>query len=86
MSEWIANCASWARAYIDAGGAYTGRIYFGSADSGGMGSGLALPQSQHGGPGRAGGGSELGGLRALELYTQRVALQGAKVLLDDVGS
>lgn len=38
--------------------------------------GMVLPQSIHGGPGRAGGGEELGGSRGLELYLQRVALQG----------
>ncbi len=42
------------------------------------GSGVALPQSLHGGPGRAGGGEELGGIRALDLYTQRVAFQGTR--------
>jgi 3,4-dehydroadipyl-CoA semialdehyde dehydrogenase len=41
-----------------------------------------LPQSQHGGPGRAGGGAELGGLRALGLYSQRVALQGNRPLIE----
>ncbi|MEX1025583.1 MAG: 3,4-dehydroadipyl-CoA semialdehyde dehydrogenase [Planctomycetota bacterium] len=38
--------------------------------------GTVLPASIHGGPGRAGGGAELGGLRGLEPYLQRVALQG----------
>jgi len=74
--------AAWAGSFLQAGGAYTGRVYLGSADAQGMGSGLALPQSQHGGPGRAGGGSELGGLRGLELYTQRVALQGSRAMID----
>ena len=46
------------------------------------GSGVVLPQLHHGGPGRAGDGSELGGLRGLELYSQRVALQGDRPLLD----
>ncbi|MHC4848416.1 MAG: 3,4-dehydroadipyl-CoA semialdehyde dehydrogenase [Planctomycetota bacterium] len=73
--------AAWAESFLHAGGAYTGRVYLGSADAQGMGSGLALPQSQHGGPGRAGGGSELGGLRGLELYTQRVALQGSRAMI-----
>ncbi|MBL8602840.1 MAG: 3,4-dehydroadipyl-CoA semialdehyde dehydrogenase [Myxococcales bacterium] len=41
-----------------------------------MGPGVALPQLLHGGPGRAGGGEELGGLRGLGLYLQRVAVQG----------
>ena len=40
--------------------------------------GTVLPAMIHGGPGRAGGGEELGGLRGLELYLQRTALQGFK--------
>ena len=38
--------------------------------------GMVLPGLNHGGPGRAGGGSELGGTRGLEFYTQRCAVQG----------
>jgi oxepin-CoA hydrolase / 3-oxo-5,6-dehydrosuberyl-CoA semialdehyde dehydrogenase len=40
------------------------------------GHGIAMPQLMHGGPGRAGGGAELGGLRALHHYLQRTAVQG----------
>jgi 3,4-dehydroadipyl-CoA semialdehyde dehydrogenase len=43
---------------------------------------MVLPQMVHGGPGRAGGGEELGGLRGLDFYTQRVALQGFQGFLD----
>lgn len=39
--------------------------------------GTAMPQLVHGGPGRAGGGEELGGLRSLHRYMLRVALQGS---------
>ncbi len=38
--------------------------------------GIVMPQLVHGGPGRAGGGEELGGLRAVHHYMQRLALQG----------
>lgn len=38
--------------------------------------GLVFPQALHGGPGRAGGGAELGGRTGLELYMQRTAVQG----------
>ncbi|MEZ4225649.1 MAG: 3,4-dehydroadipyl-CoA semialdehyde dehydrogenase [Polyangiaceae bacterium] len=38
--------------------------------------GLVLPVLLHGGPGRAGGGEELGGLRGMALYQQRTAIQG----------
>jgi 3,4-dehydroadipyl-CoA semialdehyde dehydrogenase len=40
------------------------------------GHGIVMPMCNHGGPGRAGGGSELGGLGALWFYHQRAALQG----------
>jgi oxepin-CoA hydrolase/3-oxo-5,6-dehydrosuberyl-CoA semialdehyde dehydrogenase len=46
------------------------------------GPGTVLPQLVHGGPGRAGGGEELGGLRGLAFYSQRTALQGARPVLD----
>jgi hypothetical protein len=38
----------------------------------------------HGGPGRAGGGEELGGLRGVGLYLQRTALQGYGPLLEHI--
>ncbi len=40
------------------------------------GHGIVMPMLNHGGPGRAGGGAELGGLGALWFYHQRTALQG----------
>jgi len=66
--------------------AYHGRIYIGSEKVAGqtMGPGTVLPQLLHGGPGHAGGGEELGGLRGLQLYSQRVALQGDRALLDAI--
>ncbi|KQM71130.1 phenylacetic acid degradation bifunctional protein PaaZ [Xylophilus sp. Leaf220] len=41
------------------------------------GHGSPLPQLKHGGPGRAGGGEELGGIRAVKHYLQRTAVQGS---------
>jgi len=46
------------------------------------GHGNVMPQSVHGGPGRAGGGEELGGARALAFYHRRCAVQGAPGRLD----
>ncbi|MDB5835969.1 MAG: phenylacetic acid degradation protein paaN [Caballeronia sp.] len=40
------------------------------------GHGNVMPMSLHGGPGRAGGGEELGGVRALNFYHRRAAIQG----------
>ncbi len=45
------------------------------------GHGNVMPQSLHGGPGRAGGGEELGGARALNFYHRRAAIQGAPDVL-----
>jgi len=45
------------------------------------GHGNVMPQSLHGGPGRAGGGEELGGLRALNFYHRRAAVQASTVVL-----
>ena len=45
------------------------------------GHGSPLPQLKHGGPGRAGGGEELGGIRAVKHYLQRTALQGSPSMI-----
>ncbi len=45
------------------------------------GHGSPLPLLKHGGPGRAGGGEELGGLRAVKHYLQRCAVQGSPTML-----
>jgi oxepin-CoA hydrolase / 3-oxo-5,6-dehydrosuberyl-CoA semialdehyde dehydrogenase len=45
------------------------------------GHGSPLPFLKHGGPGRAGGGEELGGLRAVKHYLQRAAVQGSPSML-----
>jgi len=45
------------------------------------GHGSPLPPLKHGGPGRAGGGEELGGVRAVKHYLQRAAVQGSPTML-----
>ncbi len=45
------------------------------------GHGSPLPQLKHGGPGRAGGGEELGGIRAVRHFLQRAAIQGSPTML-----
>ncbi len=67
-------------------GSSNGRIFIGSAKviDQTPGPGTVLPQTIHGGPGRAGGGEELGGLRGLLFYAQRVAVQGDRPLLEAV--
>ncbi|MBX3268736.1 MAG: 3,4-dehydroadipyl-CoA semialdehyde dehydrogenase [Sandaracinaceae bacterium] len=63
---------------------FHGRVLMGSkkvADQA-ISPGLVLPSCVHGGPGRAGGGEELGGERGLRFYMQRCAVQGDRALLD----
>ncbi|GMU66753.1 MAG: bifunctional aldehyde dehydrogenase/enoyl-CoA hydratase [Acidobacteriota bacterium] len=75
---------AWLADFLASAGPWTGRVYVGSTGSEGFGSGAALPGSIHGGPGRAGGGEELGGLRGLAPYLQRVALQGHRAVVDSL--
>ena len=50
------------------------------------GHGSPLPHLVHGGPGRAGGGEELGGIRGVLHYMQRTALQGSPATLARIGN
>ncbi len=63
---------------------YHGRITVGSSKIAGQAipPGTVLASMVHGGPGRAGGGEELGGRRGLAFYMNRVALQGDRALLE----
>ncbi len=81
-----ADDVAWTADFLAGAAATTGRVYLGSQGSAeeAPGSGIALPQTLHGGPGRAGGGAELGGLVGMELYLQRVALQGARDRVDEL--
>jgi 3,4-dehydroadipyl-CoA semialdehyde dehydrogenase len=60
-----------------------GRVHIISPDVAALhtGHGNVMPQSLHGGPGRAGGGEELGGLRALNFYHRRSAIQASTAVL-----
>ncbi len=68
--------------------AYHGRIYFNNRDSKGeaTGHGSPLPHLVHGGPGRAGGGEELGGIRGVMHFMQRTAVQGSPDLLSRISN
>ena len=69
--------------FVPAAAALHGRILVldreAAAESTGHGS--PLPALKHGGPGRAGGGEELGGIRAVGHYLQRTAVQGSPTML-----
>lgn len=61
---------------------YTIQTYRASRWSGGHGS--PLPHLVHGGPGRAGGGEEMGGIRGVHHYMQRTAVQGSPDMVSAV--
>jgi oxepin-CoA hydrolase/3-oxo-5,6-dehydrosuberyl-CoA semialdehyde dehydrogenase len=66
------------REYVMGAAAYHGRILVLNRDSGreSTGHGSPMPLLVHGGPGRAGGGEEMGGIRGVKHYLQRTAIQG----------
>lgn len=68
-------------------GAFHGRLYFNNRDSmkESTGHGSPLPHMVHGGPGRAGGGEEMGGVRGVMHYMQRTAIQGSPDILSAIG-
>lgn len=72
--------------YVMGAAAYHGRILMLNRDSApeSTGHGAVMPLLTHGGPGRAGGGEELGGVRGVKHYLQRTALQGHPTMLTEV--
>jgi len=65
--------------YVLGAATHHGRILVLNNDCGkeSTGHGSPLPMLIHGGPGRAGGGEEMGGIRGVKHYMQRVAIQGS---------
>lgn len=64
-------------------GAYHGRVLILNASCAkeSTGHGSPMPLLVHGGPGRAGGGEEMGGLRGVKHYLHRLAIQGSPTTL-----
>ena len=77
-----------AKDYVLGAATHHGRILvlnrFNAKDSTGHGS--PLPMLVHGGPGRAGGGEEMGGARGVKHYMQRAAVQGSPDTLTAITS
>jgi oxepin-CoA hydrolase/3-oxo-5,6-dehydrosuberyl-CoA semialdehyde dehydrogenase len=72
--------------FVLGAGAYHGRMLILDRTSAkeSTGHGSPLPVLVHGGPGRAGGGEEMGGVRGVTHYMQRTALQGSPAVLSSV--
>jgi oxepin-CoA hydrolase/3-oxo-5,6-dehydrosuberyl-CoA semialdehyde dehydrogenase len=79
VSSIVTNNPTIATNYTIGAGAYHGRILILNRTCGkeNTGHGSPLPLLVHGGPGRAGGGEEMGGVRGVKHYMQRVAIQGS---------
>lgn len=75
-----------AREYVLGAATHHGRILVLNAECAkeSTGHGSPLPLLVHGGPGRAGGGEEMGGVRGVKHYMQRVAVQGSPTMLTSV--
>ncbi|MEO9023105.1 MAG: phenylacetic acid degradation bifunctional protein PaaZ [Ginsengibacter sp.] len=75
-----------ARDFVLGSGNYHGRILVLNRDCAkeSTGHGSPLPMLVHGGPGRAGGGEEMGGLRGIRHYMQRLAIQGSPSMLTSI--
>jgi len=88
VSSVITNDNAVARELVLGTAAYHGRIVVinrhCAAESTGHGS--PLPHLIHGGPGRAGGGEEMGGVRGVKHYMQRTAIQGSPQTLTAIGN
>ena len=75
-----------AQEYVMEAAPYHGRILILNEASAkeSTGHGSPMPLLSHGGPGRAGGGEELGGLRGIKHYLQRTAIQGHPSMLGQI--
>ena len=75
-----------AKHYMVEAAAYHGRILFLNTESAkeSTGHGSPMPLLSHGGPGRAGGGEEMGGIRGVFHYLQRTAIQGHPTMISQV--
>ena len=87
-SSIITNNASIAKKYVLESASHHGRILVlnGECAKESTGHGSPLPLLVHGGPGRAGGGEEMGGLRGIRHYLQRTAIQGSPSMITSISN
>lgn len=77
-----------AKQYVMGAATHHGRILVLNAECAkeSTGHGSPLPSLVHGGPGRAGGGEEMGGLRGVKHYLQRTAIQGSPSMITAISN
>lgn len=86
VSSIVTNDDKIAREYVIGAASHHGRILVLNRENAkqSTGHGSPMPQLVHGGPGRAGGGEEMGGLRGIKHYMQRCAIQGSPTTLTEI--
>jgi oxepin-CoA hydrolase/3-oxo-5,6-dehydrosuberyl-CoA semialdehyde dehydrogenase len=86
VSSVVTSDDAFAKAYTIQAASSHGRILTLNRESApqSTGHGSPLPLLVHGGPGRAGGGEEMGGLRGIKHYMQRCAVQGSPTSLTEI--
>ena len=83
----VTHDAAFAKTIADGSAAWHGRLYVVDRTSAkeATGHGAPVPHMVHGGPGRAGGGEELGGIRGVMHYMARTAIQGSPDVVSAIG-
>lgn len=86
VSSIATNDDTIAKEYVINAASHHGRILVLNRESAkeSTGHGSPLPSLVHGGPGRAGGGEEMGGVRGIKHYLQRTAVQGSPTTLTEI--
>ncbi len=86
VSSIITNDDTIAKDYVVNAASHHGRILVLNRENAkeSTGHGSPLPNLVHGGPGRAGGGEEMGGMRGVKHYLQRTAIQGTPTTLTEI--
>jgi oxepin-CoA hydrolase/3-oxo-5,6-dehydrosuberyl-CoA semialdehyde dehydrogenase len=86
VSSIVTNNDALAKEYVIQSATHHGRILVLNRENAkqSTGHGSPLPLLVHGGPGRAGGGEEMGGIRGIKHYMQRCAIQGSPSTLTEI--
>jgi oxepin-CoA hydrolase/3-oxo-5,6-dehydrosuberyl-CoA semialdehyde dehydrogenase len=86
VSSIVTNSDAIAKEYVVNAASHHGRILVLNRENAkqSTGHGSPLPLLVHGGPGRAGGGEEMGGVRGITHYMQRCAIQGTPTTLTEI--
>ena len=88
VSSIVTSDGATARDYVLGAASHHGRILVLNSECAkeSTGHGSPLPLLVHGGPGRAGGGEEMGGLRGIKHYMQRTAIQGSPTMITAISN